>query len=178
MTEPIARVPLPTPEEAAPEVQRLFDAFMRERGNVPNLFRAASLRPPIVLTLFAHLRAVTGPGEVPVLLKELLTVRVSQLNSCSYCLASHTALSRKYGASDSQISALEAGRYDPFEPSWRAAFAFADAMNPTAGDVTDEIYAELARWWTPPQIVEITSVIGFFNYFNRFAEALRIPVTR
>lgn len=178
MTESIARVPLPSPEEAPAEVQRLFDAFMRERGNVPNLFRAASLRPPIVLTLFAHLRAVTGPGEVPVLLKELLTVRVSQLNSCGYCLASHTALSRKYGASDSQMSALEGGRYEPFEPSWRAAFAFADAMTPTQGDVTDEIYAELARWWTPPQIVEITSVIGFFNYFNRFAEALRIPVTR
>ena len=178
MTEPTARVPLPAPDQGAPEVQRLFDAFMRERGNVPNLFRAASLRPPIVLTLFAHLRAVTGPGEVPVLLKELLTVRVSQLNKCSYCLASHTALSRKYGASDVQISALERGGYEPFEPSWRAAFAFADAMNPTGGDVSDEIYAELARWWTPPQIVEITSVIGFFNYFNRFAEALRIPVTR
>lgn len=178
MTEPTARVPLPAPDEAPAEVQRLFDAFTRERGNVPNLFRAASLRPPIVLTLFAHLRAVTGPGEVPVLLKELLTVRVSQLNSCSYCLASHTALSRKYGASDVQITSLESGRYDAFEPAWRAAFAFADAMTPTGGDVTDEIYAELARWWTAPQIIEITSVIGFFNYFNRFAEALRIPVTR
>lgn len=178
MTESTARIPLPALEDAPAEVQRLFDAFMRERGNVPNLFRAASLRPPIVLTLFAHLRAVTGPGEVPVLLKELLTVRVSQLNSCSYCLASHTALSLKYGASEAQISSLGSGEFGGFEPAWRAAFAFADAMTPTSGDVSDEIYAELARWWTAPQIVEITSVIGFFNYFNRFAEALRIPVTR
>ena len=178
MTDQEARVPLPPLEDAPPDVRQLFDAFMRERGNVPNLFRAASLRPQIVLTLFAHLRAVTGPGEVPVLLKELLSVRVSQLNSCAYCLASHTALSRKYGASDAQLSALADGQFGDFEPGWRAAFAFADAMTPTHGDVTDEIYAELARWWTPPQIVEITSVIGFFNYFNRFAEALRIPVTR
>ena len=178
MTDSGIRVPLPPLNDAEPEVQRLFDAFMRERGNVPNLFRAASLRPPIVLTLFAHLRAVTGPGEVPVLLKELLTVRVSQLNSCAYCLASHTALSRKHGATDAQLSSVESAAFDGFEPAWRAAFAFADAMTPTRGDVTDEIYAELARWWTPPQIVEITSVIGFFNYFNRFAEALRIPVTR
>jgi len=178
MTDKGIRVPLPPLEDAEPEVQRLFDAFMRERGNVPNLFRAASLRPPIVLTLFAHLRAVTGPGEVPVLLKELLTVRVSQLNSCAYCLASHTALSRKHGATDEQLSSVGDGHFDGFEPGWRAALAFADAMTPTGGDVTDESYAELARWWTPPQIVEITSVIGFFNYFNRFAEALRIPVTR
>lgn len=178
MTSDSPRVPLPPLEDATPDVRTLFDAFMRERGNVPNLFRAASLRPPIVLTLFAHLRAVTGPGEVPVLLKELLTVRVSNLNACGYCLASHTALSRKHGATDEQITWLEAGRFDGFEPGWRAALAYADAMTPTGADVTDEIYAELARWWTPPQIVEITAVIGFFNYFNRFAEALRIPVTR
>src|SRR3978361_1782357 len=100
MTDHEARIPLPALEDAPPDVERLFDAFIRERGNVPNLFRAASLRPPIVLTLFAHLRAVTGPGEVPVLLKELLTVRVSQINVCAYCLASHTALSRKHGATD------------------------------------------------------------------------------
>lgn len=178
MTSESPRVPLPAPEDAPPEVRPLFDAFMRERGNVPNLFRAASLRPPIVLTLFAHLRAVTGPGEVPVLLKELLTVRVSQLNACSYCLASHTALSRKHGATDVQLASLEAGTFTGFEAGWSAALVFADAMTPTSGDVTDEIYAELARWWTPPQIIEIASVIGFFNYFNRFAEALRIPVTR
>lgn len=178
MTSESPRVPLPELDDATPEVRQLFDAFMRERGNVPNLFRAASLRPPIVLTLFAHLRAVTGPGEVPVLLKELLTVRVSQLNACAYCLASHTALSRKHGATDDQITSVDAGRYDVFEPGWRAALAFADAMTPTNGDVTDEIYAELARWWTAPQIVEIAAVVGFFNYFNRFAEALRIPVTR
>ena len=165
MTSDSPRVPLPPLEDATPDVRKLFDAFMRERGNVPNLFRAASLRPPIVLTLFAHLRAVTGPGEVPVLLKELLTVRVSKLNACGYCLASHTALSRKHGATDEQITWLEAGQFDGFEPGWRAA-------------LTDEIYAELARWWTAPQIVEITAVVGFFNYFNRFAEALRIPVTR
>jgi uncharacterized peroxidase-related enzyme len=178
MTSDSPRLPLPALEDATPDVHKLFDAFMRERGNVPNLFRAASLRPPIVLTLFAHLRAVTGPGEVPVLLKELLTVRVSQLNACEYCLASHTALSRKHGATDQQIASLGGGQFDDFEPGWRAALSYADAMTPTGGDVTDEIYAELARWWAPPQIVEITAVIGFFNYFNRFAEALRIPVTR
>ncbi len=178
MTDLTPRIPLPPLEGAPDDVHRLFDAFMRERGNVPNLFRAAALRPPIVLTLFAHLRAVTGPGEVSVLLKELLTVRVSQLNDCSYCLASHTALAHKHGATDEQLGALERGEFDGFEAGWRAALAYADAMTPTRGDVTDTIYAELARWWTPPQIIEITSVIGFFNYFNRFAEALRIPITR
>ncbi len=51
-------------------------------------------------------------------------------------------------------------------------------MTPTRGHVTDAHFAELAAHWTAAQIVEITAVIALFNYFNRFADALAIPVTR
>ena len=70
------------------------------------------------------------------------------------------------------------GSYDVFEPAWRVAFALADAMTPSGGTPGDALFAELERHWTPPQIVEITSVIALFNYFNRFAMALDVPVTR
>jgi alkylhydroperoxidase family enzyme len=65
-------------------VRAIFDALLRERGTIPNLFRVAAHRPPIVETLFAHMRAVMGPGEVEEVLKELLAIRVSQLNDCEY----------------------------------------------------------------------------------------------
>lgn len=66
------------------QVRDLFDAFVRERGKVPNLFRVAAHRPEIVSTLRAHMNAVMGPGTVDVLLKELVAVRVSQINNCEY----------------------------------------------------------------------------------------------
>ena len=61
-----------------------FQRFIDERGKVPNLFRIAAHRPEITRTWAEHMRAVMGPGEVPVLLKELLSVRVSQINGCDY----------------------------------------------------------------------------------------------
>ena len=51
-------------------------------------------------------------------------------------------------------------------------------MTPTPGKVSADAYAALERHWSPPQIVEITSVICIFNFFNRFANALEIPVTK
>ena len=81
---PEARVPRLTPGEVADSVKPTFDAFVKERGVVPNLFRVAAHRPEIVRTLRDHMSAVMGPGEVPVLLKELLSVRVSQINGCEY----------------------------------------------------------------------------------------------
>lgn len=68
---------------------------------------------------------------------------------------------------------------DPaFEPSWRAAFAYADGMRETGHGVSDDLFAELARHWDGGQIVEITMVVGLFAYFNRFNNALCVEVTR
>lgn len=61
---------------------------------------------------------------------------------------------------------------------WRLALGYAESMTPTGGHVGDASFVELTRHWTPAQIVEITAVIALFNYFNRFADALAIPVTR
>jgi alkylhydroperoxidase family enzyme len=51
-------------------------------------------------------------------------------------------------------------------------------MTPTPGKVSARDYEALERHWSPAQIVEITSVICIFNFFNRFANALDIPPTR
>jgi len=61
-----------------------FQRFIDERGKVPNLFRVAAHRPTISRTLADHMRAVMEEGEVSTLLKELLSVRVSQINGCEY----------------------------------------------------------------------------------------------
>jgi alkylhydroperoxidase family enzyme len=71
-------------EDVAGPVAELFDAFVRERGKIPNLFRVAAHRPEIVSTLRAHMNAVMGPGTVDVLLKELVAIQVSHINNCEY----------------------------------------------------------------------------------------------
>lgn len=87
-------------------------------------------------------------------------------------------MARRLGATDGQLEALSGTDLSPFEPAWRAAIVFAGEMTPTAAEVSDRTYAELAAHWSAPQLVEITAVVALFNYFNRFATALAIPVTR
>jgi alkylhydroperoxidase family enzyme len=87
-------------------------------------------------------------------------------------------LARRLGASDDEIEALRRGDLSRFELAWRAALAYAAHMTPTGGTVRGDAYAALAAEWQPAQIVEITAVAALFNYFNRFAIALEVPVTR
>jgi alkylhydroperoxidase family enzyme len=80
-----ARIERLTPERVDDGARATLDAIGRERnGVVPNLFRIAAHRPEIVQTLYAHMKAVMGTGTVPQLLKELISVRVSQINGCVY----------------------------------------------------------------------------------------------
>jgi alkylhydroperoxidase family enzyme len=73
-----------SPEQADPATREVFDAFLKERGNIPNMFRTAAHRPEILRTMTAHFRAVMNTGSVDKKLKEMVAVRVSHLNRCEY----------------------------------------------------------------------------------------------
>ena len=87
-------------------------------------------------------------------------------------------MARRLGATDAQLDAVARAEYDSFDEPWRSALRYADVLTPTPGHVSDEAFAELAAHWNPTQIVEITAVICMFNFFNRFAHALDVPITR
>ena len=48
------------------------------------MFRTVAHRPEVLRTMIAHFRAVMETGTLPGKLKELLFVRVSQINHCDY----------------------------------------------------------------------------------------------
>lgn len=67
-----------------PATQAIFARYQRERGNIPNMFRTMAYRPEIAATADAHLQAVFNTGTIDKRLKEMLAVRVSQINDCAY----------------------------------------------------------------------------------------------
>lgn len=87
-------------------------------------------------------------------------------------------MARRLGATEQVIAALERGDLASLSEADAAAIRYAEVVTPTGSTVDDVVYEGLARHWAPEQIVEITAVIALFNYFNRFAEALHVPVTR
>lgn len=72
------------PDEVTPEALEVLEQFQRERGAMPNMFRTMALRPEIMRTAADHMRAIFETGTVDTRLKEMLTVRVSQINDCLY----------------------------------------------------------------------------------------------
>ncbi len=90
-------------------------------------------------------------------------------------------MARRLGAKDEWLAAIRKespGGLDGMEDSWRTALRYAELVTESGHAVTDQDYAALAKHWDDGEIVEITQVIGLFNYFNRFNDALRVEVTK
>ncbi len=71
-------------DQADPRAREAFEAFIKERGQVPNMFRTAAHRPEIMATMTKHFQTVMSTGDLSRKLKEMVAVRVSHLNRCEY----------------------------------------------------------------------------------------------
>jgi uncharacterized peroxidase-related enzyme len=165
--------------QVSPEIAARYDKVFAQRGNVPNMFRVMAHRPEIFATMQDHFAAVLNTGTVSTKLKELIIVRTSQVNETPYCLASHTVLARGLGWSDEQLSHLADWQIrEDFTAAEKAALRLAETVTRNANAVSDEQFAELRRYYSEGEIVELLCAVGLFNYFNRFNNALRMEPTK
>ncbi|MGH9597606.1 MAG: carboxymuconolactone decarboxylase family protein [Edaphobacter sp.] len=166
-------------DEVLPAAVNIYDRYLRDRGNVPNMFRTMAHRPEIFETIIAHMEAVLNTGTLPKSLKELVIVRTSQLNRTPYCLASHTTIARKLGWSDVQLKALDdAAHSGEFSEREKVAIHLAEMMTTNPHGYSDVEFARLRSFYSEGEVVELMAAIGLFNYFNRFNDLLQMDPTQ
>lgn len=165
-------------DEVTAETGEIYDRYMRQRGNVPNMFRTVAHRPEIFQTMISHFEAVLNTGTLPLKLKELAIVRTSQLNRCGYCLASHSRICKKLGWSDEQLVNLAdySARTD-FTQGEKVALQLAEWMTRNEGPLTEEQWEQVREVYSEGEVVELMAAIGLFNYFNRFNNLLDMEPT-
>ncbi len=162
---------------ATDEVRPVFDEVRKARGNVPNMFRTMAHRPEILRTMAAHFRAVMAPSTLSARLKELVVLRVSEMNGCEYCLASHVKLAAKAGSPPEEIAAVRKGDYSKLPEKDAAAVRWGEWVTLDSNHVPEDVFAAVKKHYTEGEIVEITAAAGLFNYFNRFNNALHMEIT-
>jgi AhpD family alkylhydroperoxidase len=94
---------------ANPRLQAVFDDIRATRKSdfVNNFWRALANQPDVLERTWSSIKQVMiAPSELDPLTKELIYIAVSTINSCSYCIHSHTAAARAKGLTDQQHAEL------------------------------------------------------------------------
>ena len=90
---------------ANPRIQAVFNDIRSTRKSdfVNNFWRALANQPDLLERTWSSIKQVMiEPGALDPLTKELIYIAVSTINSCSYCVHSHTAAARAKGLTDQQ----------------------------------------------------------------------------
>ena len=108
-------------------------------------------------------------------LRELVRIRVSQINGCAYCLDMHTADARKAGENERRLSTLPAWRETTFFSEREcAALAWAEAVTQVSeGHVPDSLWSEVHEHFSDAEMIDLTLLVVAINGWNRFAIAFR-----
>ena len=139
---------------------------------VPQLDRVREVYKQLVRSAVASREASTEAGLDEGLL-ELVNVRVSQMNGCAACLATHVPAARKAGLSQQRLDLLPAWReLDAFGESERAALRVAETL--TSLDEVEERAAAIAaasEHFDDDQLAALEWTIVLINAFNRVSIA-------
>ncbi|MBS0418055.1 MAG: carboxymuconolactone decarboxylase family protein [Proteobacteria bacterium] len=156
-------------------VRVLFRLQRRAYGHVlePSLLWGRSPRVLLGLAcLYGALDRRLSP--LPPSLRSLVTVRVSQINQCAFCVDVNSATLIRRGVALEKVSALADWRASTlFDLPERLALEYAEAI--TLNQVTDPLRARVKAQWSDEAIVELTGLIAFQNLSSKFNAALDVP---
>lgn len=168
----MSRLPQITPDQANPQLAKLFAAARSKLGRVPNLLRGLGNSTAALRGYLEFSSALSAGDGLDAKLREIVALTVAQANGCEYCLAAHTAIGKMVGLSPEAI--IAARRADGINDPDRAVARFADAVLRSRGRVDDE---ELAAFrdagFDDSVVTEVVAHVAlsvFTNYFNNLAE--------
>lgn len=170
----MSRVPLIDANLTTPDRKALLEQIHGAFGATPNMFRAVANSPAALKSMWGSFGAL-GEGVIPAKLGEQIAVAVADRNGCEYCLAAHTALGRKAGASAEEMSAAQGG--NAADPKTAAALRFALKLVEARGQVGDaDVQAVRAAGFGDQEIVEILAHVALNLFTNYVNVAFAVPV--
>ena len=106
-------------------------------------------------------------------LLELMRIRVSQINSCAYCLDMHYKEAIHAGETPLRLISVSAWRETPYyTPQEQAALAFAETLtHMPAEENSDSIHDELNKYFSKEEIADITMAVIQINSWNRLVRS-------
>ncbi len=168
----------PRPLEDYPWYLRPF--FWNQRRKYGAVLDSALIwaRAPKLFLGVAILYGMIDRASSPIspVLRSLVTVRVSQINWCRFCVDLNTATLIKRGVDPEKIDSLENWRESSlFDERERVALEFAEAVTYPTQQIDADLYRRLKENFDDDDIVELTGLIAFQNLSSKFNSGLAIP---
>ncbi len=143
-------------------------------GTTPNMFRAVANSTAALNSMWSAFAAL-GNGVIPAKLGEQIAVAIANQNQCEYCLAAHTVLGQKAGASAAEMAAAQSGHSHDVKTDAALKFVL-KIVSQRAQINRDDVETLRSHGYDDEHIVEIMAHVALNLYTNYINVALDVPV--
>jgi alkylhydroperoxidase family enzyme len=142
-----------------------------------NLFRAAANAKTLYPAFIQYMYLLFEPMELDAHIERLVILHIGKLSDCIYIWRQNVVVARFLGVPQEQIDALDRGDTQDacFSDEQKIAFRFAEEALRLI-EVSDEVYAEAKRFFSPQAITELIYVVGTYMLLARLARTGRVPL--
>jgi 4-carboxymuconolactone decarboxylase len=171
----VSRLPaLPKPLD--PIVADLFENTRQRGGHILNLHKVSGHAPRLTRAKRPFTYALRNECDCPRLYRELAICRTAVNVECDYELHHHHPLALQAGLSEAQFQAVRdwQASADLFDEKSRAVLAYVDEMTLQKGVVAEATFQELARHFSPGEIIELSYNATSYYASGLFMKALAI----
>lgn len=162
--------------DAGAKLGEIYAELIHKRGKVANILKVHSLNPDALSNhLDLYMTLMFGKSGLSRAEREAIAVVVSATNECPYCVHHHAEALSRYVEGDVLNMLVEADGLDTLEPRLSNIVRHAEKLTSAPGAMTESDLGELRAVGLGDQdILDITLIVGYFNFVNRIALGLGV----
>ncbi len=135
---------------------------------------------PETMRAIPHLLGGIEQGGLSTQMRELVSLRASQINGCAACVYGHVHALRALGESQERIDTVAVWRHSPyFTEKERLALELTESatrMADSRGEpVSDDLWSRLTLHYDEPELAALVISVGLINFFNRINVTIQEP---
>jgi uncharacterized peroxidase-related enzyme len=163
----------PSREDVSESNQQIFDNLQKNLGIVPNLYAYFGKNET---ALADYLALQSRKNTLTAKEREVVSLVVSQVNNCKYCLAGHTMVAKMIGFTDDQVLEIRKGVIS-FDDKLAALAKFVRETAVNRGEPSaDSVESLFNAGFTEANLIDIVMATGDKVISNYLHKITRLPL--
>jgi len=153
-------------EQVEGAVKAIYEKFEKDAGKVPEWVKVMAHDPKIVKEFTELFKVIMSESTIEPLLRWKIAYVVSDSLKCPFCVDVTKRMLKILGASEEVLEKVKQSEGETVQE--KEVLQLVREVTLKANVCTPELFEKLKKKFSEKELVEIVSIIGLFNYINRF----------
>ncbi len=143
----------------------VYEKFEKDIGKVPEWVKVMAHNPKVVKEFTELFKVIMAEGYIKPLLRWKIAYIVSNSLKCPFCVDVTGKMLKALGAKEEVLEKIKQGEGETEDE--KEVLQLVKEVTEEA-TCNPELFKKLKQKFSEQELVEIVSIIGLFNYINRF----------